>query len=94
MLSGADIIFYSGRNLEGKMGDIFVRLAGKKPTFAVTNEIDDKLILENVEKHFDPHLWFDVSLWSKGVGLIGKELAERPGQLLALLVLEAVDRLG
>src|SRR5688572_8526655 len=37
VLQGADVIFYSGRNLEGKMADVFVRLARKKPTFAVTD---------------------------------------------------------
>jgi ABC-type Zn2+ transport system substrate-binding protein/surface adhesin len=33
-LAAADVIFYSGLHLEGKMGDIFVRMARSKPTFA------------------------------------------------------------
>ncbi len=66
-LRNADAIFYSGRNLEGKMGDRLVGFAAKKPTVAVTAHIDDDLILEDENKHFDPHLWFDVSLWSKAV---------------------------
>jgi manganese/zinc/iron transport system substrate-binding protein len=70
-LQAADLIFYSGRNLEGKMGDIFVRMAGQgKPTFAVTQYIDDDLILEDEDEHWDPHLWFDVALWSKAVGVV------------------------
>jgi len=74
-LSNADAIFYSGRNLEGKMGDVFVRMARKKPTFAVTEYIDDKYILEE-DDHFDPHLWFDVSLWSQAVGVVRDALVQ------------------
>lgn len=69
-LAQADVIFYSGRNLEGKMGDVFVRMANRKPTFAVTQYIDDGRVLEDEEGHFDPHLWFDVSLWSQAVGVV------------------------
>lgn len=76
VLGGADIIFYSGRNLEGKMGDVFVRMARKKPTFAVTDSIDDKHILEDEAQHYDPHLWFDVSLWGQAVGVVRDVLVQ------------------
>jgi len=75
-LAQADVIFYSGRNLEGKMGDIFVRMANRKPTFAVTQYIDDGRVLEDEEGHFDPHLWFDVSLWSQAVGVVRDVLVQ------------------
>jgi manganese/zinc/iron transport system substrate-binding protein len=75
ILTAADMIFYSGRNLEGKMGDVFVRLARKKPTCAVADGIDDSLVLENEEKHYDPHLWFDVGLWAKGIDVVRDTLA-------------------
>src|SRR5688500_17749286 len=41
-LNRADVIFYSGLHLEGKMGDLFVRLARKKPTFAVAEGVPEK----------------------------------------------------
>jgi len=69
-LNNADIIFYSGLHLEGKMGDVFVRMARKKPTFAVTEFLDEKSILETADGAFDPHLWFDVSLWSQTAGVV------------------------
>lgn len=67
MLSDADLILYNGLNLEGKMGDLFVRMARRKPTVAVTDTIDEAQLREPPEfkGHFDPHVWFDVSLWSK-----------------------------
>ena len=70
LLSGADAIFYSGLHLEGKMADVFVRMARKKPTFAVTEYIPEDRVLENAEGGFDPHLWFDVSLWREAAGVV------------------------
>jgi len=65
LLTDADLILYNGLNLEGKMGDLFVKMASRKPTVAVTEPIDEKLLREPPEfaGHFDPHVWFDVSLW-------------------------------
>src|SRR5215208_5261616 len=70
LLGGADAIFYSGLHLEGKMSDVFVRMARKKPTFAVTEYIPADRVLENAEGGFDPHLWFDVSLWRESAGVV------------------------
>lgn len=77
-LDGADVIFYNGLNLEGKMSDIFVRMARKKSTIAVTETIDEKLLREppEMEGHHDPHVWFDVSLWKKAVERVGSGLVE------------------
>lgn len=69
-LNGADVIFYSGLHLEGKMADVFVRMARKKPTFAVTEYVPENKVLDNHEGAFDPHLWFDVSLWSEAAGAV------------------------
>ena len=78
LLDQADIIFYSGLHLEGKLSDVFVRMARRKPTFAVTERLQqgaDSPLL-TVEGGFpDPHVWFDVSLWSKTVDLVADELA-------------------
>jgi manganese/zinc/iron transport system substrate-binding protein len=70
LLTGADAIFYSGLHLEGKMADVFVRMARKKPTFAVTEYIPEDRVLDNPEGAFDPHLWFDVSLWREAAGVV------------------------
>lgn len=69
-LNEAAIIFYSGLHLEGKMSDVFVRMARRKPTFAVTEYISEGRVLDNPAGAFDPHLWFDVSLWREGAGVV------------------------
>jgi manganese/zinc/iron transport system substrate-binding protein len=73
-LNSADIIFYSGLHLEGKMADTFARMARKKPTFAVTALIPAGRVLDNPEGAFDPHLWFDVSLWRDASGVVADAL--------------------
>lgn len=68
-LEEADIILYNGLNLEGKMADIFVRMANKKPAVQVTEWIDEADLNEPPEfdGHYDPHVWFDVQLWMEAV---------------------------
>ncbi|MDO8494290.1 MAG: zinc ABC transporter substrate-binding protein [Deltaproteobacteria bacterium] len=78
-LDSADIIFYNGLNLEGKMGDIFVRISRKNPNvIAVTEEVDHARILEPpaFQGHYDPHVWFDVELWQEAAKRVLKGLEE------------------
>jgi manganese/zinc/iron transport system substrate-binding protein len=78
-LSRADVIFYSGLMLEGRMGDLFAKLArtGRK-VYPVTESVPEGELLEpaEFEGHYDPHLWFDVGLWAKTVPTILKGLSE------------------
>jgi manganese/zinc/iron transport system substrate-binding protein len=76
LLGNADLILYSGTHLEGKMADVFNRLARRRPTLAVTEAIDKSDILDNDEGTHDPHLWFDVSLWSRAAGAVQDVLVQ------------------
>jgi manganese/zinc/iron transport system substrate-binding protein len=75
-LNRADLVFYSGLHLEGKMGDILERLQERKPTHAVTAGIPQDRILSVGEGHHDPHVWFDVELWSLAAQHVGDTLAQ------------------
>jgi len=68
-LGDAQLILYNGLNLEGKMGDLFVRMSRTRPTVAVTEAIPESLLREPPEflGHYDPHVWFDVAMWSHAV---------------------------
>jgi len=73
MLLGADIVFYNGLLLEGKMTDALVRVAGSGTTVrAVTEEIDPSFLLTPAEfqGHNDPHVWMDPGAWSKAASVI------------------------
>ncbi|TWU46060.1 Periplasmic zinc-binding protein TroA precursor [Novipirellula aureliae] len=73
----ADVIFYSGLMLEGKMTDTLVKMARGKPVVAITEALDENTLLEPSELsgHYDPHVWMDVSAWSKCVEVIADELS-------------------
>ena len=69
-LQRAKVIFYSGLMLEGRMTDLFFRMArAGKLVYAVTESIPEKDRLEPPEfaGHWDPHVWGDPILWSKCV---------------------------
>ena len=64
-LNDADVIFYNGLRLEGRMGDILNKMSKDKPTIAVAESIPTDLLLNDEEEagKLDPHVWFDISLW-------------------------------
>jgi manganese/zinc/iron transport system substrate-binding protein len=77
-LQAADMVFYNGLLLEGKMTDIFVRIArAGKPVFSVTDAILDQgdYVISDEASHYDPHVWMDVSGWMKATGVIADALA-------------------
>ena len=82
-LQNADVIFYSGLVLEGKMQELFEKMAqGGQRVFAVTDSIPkDKLLHPSTfGGHPDPHVWFDVPMWAQCVDTVVKGLGEaRPG---------------
>lgn len=84
-LLGADVVFYSGLMLEGRMTDTFLKVARRgTPVFAVTELLDEKFLLEPKEfqGHTDPHVWMDVRAWMEAVKVVGRSLGEvDPGNL-------------
>jgi len=77
-LMRADVIFYSGLMLEGKMADTLIKIARSKPVHAVTESIEEKVLLEpeEMQGHYDPHVWMDPLAWAKAVEAVGRALAE------------------
>jgi manganese/zinc/iron transport system substrate-binding protein len=78
-LMGADVVFYNGLLLEGKMADALVRAAtnGKK-VHAVTELLDEDTLLEpeEFEGLYDPHVWMDPASWAKTVDVVRAKLSE------------------
>ena len=64
-LNNADIIFYNGLHLEGKMADTLEKMARKKPSVAVGAGIpkNELLVFAAAPEFPDPHVWFDVKKW-------------------------------
>ncbi len=76
-LQRADIIFYNGLLLEGKMTDVLVRVARQgKPVHAVTEELLESpgYVITDSEAHYDPHVWMDVKGWQRAVEVVTRSL--------------------
>ncbi len=73
LLSSADLVFYNGLLLEGKLTDALIRVASSgRKVVAVTESIDKKYLLSPPEfnEHYDPHVWMDPAAWLKTVEVI------------------------
>ena len=76
LLTQADLVVYHGLYLEGKMTEIFEKLALRQALIDVSKGIpQEKLIRSGPEAHsVDPHVWFDLSLWSAALQYASGEL--------------------
>lgn len=77
-LNSADVIFYNGLHLEGKMGEVLEKLGRLKPVIPVGEIIPESELINTTgyAGAYDPHLWFDVALWSEVVAYIGEKMQE------------------
>ena len=57
-LTDADIIFYNGLHLEGKMGEVFEKLGRMKPVIAVSSDIPEEELraVPGFQGTHDPHI--------------------------------------
>ncbi|HLL90393.1 MAG TPA: zinc ABC transporter substrate-binding protein, partial [Tepidisphaeraceae bacterium] len=79
-LKRADLIFYNGLHLEGKMVDLFEQTLKERST-AVTADVPPNQLLgwkgdgsDASGGAHDPHLWFDVKLWGIAARTIERRL--------------------
>ncbi|WP_425399584.1 metal ABC transporter solute-binding protein, Zn/Mn family [Aeoliella sp.] len=80
-LQQADIIFYNGLHLEGKIADTLEQLSSRKPVVPLTGRLvadhDSRLLSPTgFSGVHDPHVWHDVSLWADCVDYAAEQLCE------------------
>jgi len=77
-LREADVIFYGGLELEGRMTDLLDELSARQATVAVTRDIPEDALRRptEFEGKFDPHVWFSIPLWESAVEVIADGYAE------------------
>ena len=77
-LQKADIIFYSGLHLEGRMTDVFTRVARQgRPIYALSESMPEDRLLHpsGPQGPEDPHVWFDPELWVYGIDVVVEGLS-------------------
>lgn len=78
LLQNADVIFYNGLFLEAQMVEILEQIGERKTVVPVSRGIEEQQLLPwaNYVDEFDPHIWFDVTLWMKAVETVRDTLVE------------------
>lgn len=74
-LHDAQVVFYSGYHLEGRMADMLHELARSKPSVAVAERANIGVAEPDNAASHDPHAWMDPSLWAKTADPIVETLA-------------------
>jgi len=94
LLSSADVIFYNGLDLEGKLDQVFEQMnALGIPTVPVTGALDESQLIENADFafNFDPHIWFDARQWQTVTAFMRDQLIGFLPEVEAAIAANAAD---
>lgn len=78
-LFNADIIFYSGLHLEGKLVDVFEKMEARgKKTIGLGESLNkDELIQSKLfASNYDPHVWFNIQFFKQFAQKVTEVLSE------------------
>jgi len=78
-IAHADVIFYGGLHLEGKLVEVFEKMGSQNiNTIAVSDAVDKKTLIgsEYFASNYDPHIWFDVTNWELITQFVVEKLSE------------------
>ncbi|WGD35669.1 zinc ABC transporter substrate-binding protein [Olleya sp. YS] len=79
-LVNADIIFYNGLHLEGKLVEVFEKMGSKTKTPIALGEVLDKSTLigsDYFASNYDPHVWFNIEYFKQFAQKVTSVLAEK-----------------
>lgn len=73
----ADLVLYHGLHLEGAMAELFGHMREQIRTVAVAEAVPPERLLPLPDRPglYDPHIWFDVSLWMLVAPAVAEALA-------------------
>ncbi|WP_452232879.1 metal ABC transporter solute-binding protein, Zn/Mn family [Lacinutrix sp. MEBiC02595] len=79
-LVNADIIFYSGLHLEGKLVEVLEKMEStNKTTIALSDALDKNTLIgsEYFASNYDPHVWFDINYFENFAKKAAAVLSEK-----------------
>ncbi len=79
-LVNADVIFYNGLHLEGKLVEVFEKMGSQAKTQIALAEALDKSTLigsEYFASNYDPHVWFDMDYFKAFAKRVTEVLSEK-----------------
>ncbi len=78
-LANADLIFYNGIHLEGKLVEVFEKMERQNiNTKAIADGIDHNSLINNsyFQGNYDPHIWFDIAYWKQATNFVVSKLSD------------------
>ncbi len=82
-LTNADVIFYNGLHLEGKLVEVFEKMNASQVTQIPLGEILDKKSLigsDYFASNYDPHVWFNIEYFKQFVNEVERTLSRKDPQ--------------
>ena len=79
-LVNADIIFYNGLHLEGKLVEVFEKMGSQTKTpIALGEELDKNTLIgsDYFASNYDPHVWFDINYFKQFAQKVTQVLSEK-----------------
>jgi manganese/zinc/iron transport system substrate-binding protein len=79
-LVNADIIFYNGLHLEGKLVEVFEKMgSATKTPIALADELDKTTLIgsDYFASNYDPHVWFDIEYFKQFANRVTGVLSEK-----------------
>jgi manganese/zinc/iron transport system substrate-binding protein len=95
LLTNADLVIYHGLFLEGKMTEIFEKLSHSQTLINISEGLpQDRLLRSSPEIHsVDPHIWFDVNLWSMALQFTANSLIDWKPEWKSVLEQNSIEYL-
>ncbi|NQX86705.1 MAG: zinc ABC transporter substrate-binding protein [Flavobacteriaceae bacterium] len=77
-LVNADIIFFNGLHLEGKLVEIFEKMKHKTP-IALAESLDKNVLIgsDYFASNYDPHVWFNIDYFKQFAVRVASVLSEK-----------------
>ncbi|WP_298900927.1 zinc ABC transporter substrate-binding protein [uncultured Psychroserpens sp.] len=79
-LVDANIIFYNGLHLEGKLVEVFEKMGSSTKTpIALGEELDKSTLIgsDYFASNYDPHVWFDINYFTQFANKVTQVLSEK-----------------
>ncbi len=79
-LVNADIIFFNGLHLEGKLVEVFEKMgSATKTPIALADELDETTLIgsDYFASNYDPHVWFDINYFKQFANKVTNILSEK-----------------
>ncbi|TYA52308.1 metal ABC transporter solute-binding protein, Zn/Mn family [Formosa maritima] len=79
-LVNADIIFYNGLHLEGKLVEVFEKMGSlTKTPIALADELDKSTLIgsDYFASNYDPHVWFNIDYFKQFTKKVSQVLSEK-----------------